>query len=211
MRSLLALSSAALLLANLFPIYGILYLHWDAYYLLWLYWFESVIVGVYTILKIVFLEKWASIISVFYFILVYGAFLFVHFILIAVIMGYAAEHPFFGDPRILPTNFVELLKPLYQGIIALFLSHGISFILYFFIKGEKEVLVPTESIKQAFERVLVMQVAALILFCIFFIISFPSIFYILVVLVKFFFDIKAHYNQHWGEELLPFLTQEIKK
>ncbi|NQT02211.1 MAG: hypothetical protein HQ580_09320 [Planctomycetes bacterium] len=44
----------ALLAANAIPLFGVLFLDWDAFFIVLLYWSENLVIGFYTILKIVF-------------------------------------------------------------------------------------------------------------------------------------------------------------
>ena len=46
------LPQIALLLANLIPVFGVLYLDWDVGSIIVLYWAENLVIGFYTILKI---------------------------------------------------------------------------------------------------------------------------------------------------------------
>src|SRR5262245_55164769 len=51
-RTIRALSVLAGLIANLIPLYGVLYWDWDTFQLLMLYWMETVIIAFWTILGI---------------------------------------------------------------------------------------------------------------------------------------------------------------
>lgn len=53
-KDLFNLSVIAMVLANMTPIIGILFLHWDTLVVISLYWSETLIVGFYAILKFVF-------------------------------------------------------------------------------------------------------------------------------------------------------------
>src|SRR4051794_13280890 len=44
-------SVIALVLANLVPVFGVLVLHWEVFPLMFLFWSENVIVGVFNVLK----------------------------------------------------------------------------------------------------------------------------------------------------------------
>jgi len=46
----------ALIAANTIPLFGILFLEWDAFSIVLLYWSENLVIGFYTIMKIVFSE-----------------------------------------------------------------------------------------------------------------------------------------------------------
>jgi hypothetical protein len=44
-------SALVLILANLVPLGGVVFAHWSAFYLVWLFWFENVIIGGFNVLK----------------------------------------------------------------------------------------------------------------------------------------------------------------
>ena len=44
----------ALLAANAIPLFGVLFLEWDAFFIVLLYWSENLVIGFYNILKIAF-------------------------------------------------------------------------------------------------------------------------------------------------------------
>ena len=44
-------SGLVLVLVNLIPLFGTLFLGWNAYDIIFLYWFENIVVGFYTVLK----------------------------------------------------------------------------------------------------------------------------------------------------------------
>ena len=44
----------ALIAANTIPLFGVLFLEWDAFFIVLLYWSENLVIGCYNILKIIF-------------------------------------------------------------------------------------------------------------------------------------------------------------
>src|SRR5512138_1069070 len=51
------LSVVVLLLANLFPLYGVLFLGWQAFPILFLYWLENVYIGIFNVVKMLLCES----------------------------------------------------------------------------------------------------------------------------------------------------------
>jgi len=47
-------SLIALLIANIIPLFGVLFLEWDAFSIVLLYWAENLVIGFYNVLKIAF-------------------------------------------------------------------------------------------------------------------------------------------------------------
>ncbi|MBI4287679.1 MAG: hypothetical protein HY671_04520 [Chloroflexi bacterium] len=77
-----------LIIANLLPIYGVLFLGWEVFPLLLLFWTENIMIGVFNILKIAICSpaspvKWiAKIFVIPFFTFHYAVFMLVHGILI---------------------------------------------------------------------------------------------------------------------------------
>ena len=85
---------ASLLIANAMPVWGVLFVGWDAFYIVLLYWTENIVVGFYNVLKIVFAgvsQPAAHLGKLFlipFFIVHYG--------------GFTAVHGFFTKDKALP-------------------------------------------------------------------------------------------------------------
>ena len=90
-------SVVILIAANLAPLYGVLFLGWQVFPLLFLYWFENVIIGLFNLLKMVAckprdrLSKKARIGAMLFFCIHYGLFTFVHGIFVFVVFGSETE------------------------------------------------------------------------------------------------------------------------
>lgn len=107
-----------LILANLLPLYGILFWGWRATELLFCFWVENVVVGIFTMLKI---AKYRDFFLLSFFPMHYGIFMLVHFIFLVV----GASIGFFGVEQ------VTDVWPLLGGIGAFFVgalgSHALSY------------------------------------------------------------------------------------
>jgi hypothetical protein len=74
----------ALLVANAIPLFGVLFLGWDAFYIVLLYWTENLVVGFYNVLKMVFaavphpIAHLGKLFLIPFFIVHYGGFTAVH-------------------------------------------------------------------------------------------------------------------------------------
>ena len=55
--NLLKPSVLALLAANLYPVVGVVFLGWDAFYLLILFWMENLVIGFYTVIKMLLVSR----------------------------------------------------------------------------------------------------------------------------------------------------------
>lgn len=93
-------SEIALIVSNLIPLYGVLFLKWTVFSVLILYWLESAVIGFYNILKMYVAGSFAppfSISGIFgllrkiplilFFMVHYGGFMLIHGLFIFVIFG----------------------------------------------------------------------------------------------------------------------------
>ena len=53
-KDLLDIPVIALLAANMIPLFGVLFLNWDAFCVVMLYWAENLVIGFYNVLKMAF-------------------------------------------------------------------------------------------------------------------------------------------------------------
>ncbi|MGI9257537.1 MAG: DUF6498-containing protein, partial [Gammaproteobacteria bacterium] len=136
------LTSAALVLANLLPLYGVLVLDWPVVALLLLFWLENVVVGAFNVLRILvarlsdYMMLPRKLFVAGFFIIHYGGFAMGHVIFILAIFG--------GDTIVVPGGFPtpetirEIVAEYRLGfpVAALILSHGISFFFNYIGEGE---------------------------------------------------------------------------
>lgn len=72
------LSLALLVLVNLLPLHGVLALDWDVTALIVLYWSENLVLGFYTLLKMLITSPIGGLFSSLFFCIHYGGFCAVH-------------------------------------------------------------------------------------------------------------------------------------
>jgi Family of unknown function (DUF6498) len=86
-------SVVALILANLVPIFGVVFLHWEVFPLMFLFWSENLIVGVFNVLKMLTANpsspvSWLGKMFIIPFFCVhYGMFTFIHGIFVITLFG----------------------------------------------------------------------------------------------------------------------------
>lgn len=135
-RFMLDASTLILFAANLVPLFGVLYWHWDMFLVMILYWMETAIIGFWHILRMVVEAKWFALFLGPFFCLHFGGFMAGHYIFLFALFGKDWAGKIHGVP-----DFVEQLllgQGLWAPFLALFLSHGASFILNFYHKLELE-------------------------------------------------------------------------
>jgi hypothetical protein len=126
-RYLRAPSVLALIAANLLPLYGVLYWGWDLFVLMTVYWLETAIIGFFTAIRLVMVERWGAIILVPFFVVHFGGFMAGHFFFLWVLFAgaYKSQVADLND-------FVRVIvfgTGLWFAFLGLFISHGVSFFI----------------------------------------------------------------------------------
>ena len=177
-------SEFMLVAANAVPIVGVFLWGWSAFDTMVLYWLENVVIGIINILKILTLPvsftaapsaipvkaKW-SILGMFsvgrlflasFFCLHYGMFMMVHGVLVFALFGKKSD-PFMGG-GFLPFKTISTLvqqawsiEGLAWPIVGLVLSHAVSYVMNFWIKGERRTLTSQVLMNAPYSRMVVLH------------------------------------------------------
>ena len=208
----------ALLVANALPLVGVLFFKWDAFMVVLLYWAENLAIGFYNVLKIAFVkvekpvDNMGKLFMIPFFIIHYGGFMAVHGVFVLIMFKKSDDFFPKGDHWPCFLVFVQLLVNVIREaylaippdarfvILAMFISHGISFVYNYFIKGEYATIKPDKLMGQPYARIVVMHIA--IIAGGFLVAAFGSPIALLVILVvlKTVIDVKLHLRQHRAKE-----------
>ena len=170
-RSGIALT--ALVLANLVPLFGVLLLHWNVGSLVVLYWCENLVIGGYTILKLLLKARGRQRFLVLFFAVHYGGFCAIHGLFVLQLTRFAGEHwehpaaVTWPGPLALVQSFINLVQQLLAaaprefllGCVALVVSHGVSFVLIYLGQREYAHTTVQELMTQPYRRIAVLHVA----------------------------------------------------
>ena len=157
-------SFVALILANAFPIFGVLFLGWTVFPLMLLYWLENVIVGGVNVLKMLLAQpgdpvRWAGkLFLIPFFIVHFGGFTYVHGMMLFALFGPKPIDPF-GFPHALPA--VIRANHLGWGVASLLASHGFSFLWNYLRNGEYQRASLQTLMGQPYSRVIVLHMTVL--------------------------------------------------
>lgn len=157
-------SVVALVLANAFPIVGVLFLGWTVFPLVLLYWLENVIVGAFNVLKMLLAQprnpvSWlgkAFIIP--FFVVHFGGFTYVHGVLLLA---------FFGPKPLAPFSLLQAVPTVIQanhlgwGVANLVASHGFSFFWNYLRNGEYQRASLNTLMGQPYGRIVVLHLTVL--------------------------------------------------
>lgn len=181
-----AISMLALVLANLVPLYGVLFDDWSIFFVMFVYWMENVVVGFFNVMRMAFasgdaaprvrvgrkgrtvttrpLPKAAAIP---YFVFHFGLFALMHGVLVVALFG--REGP--GGGSLSAGEFAALVgdrlsdsaerASILWALAAMVLSHGISFVLNYLMDGEHRRVSAHDLMGRPYARVVALHIAVL--------------------------------------------------
>jgi hypothetical protein len=166
---------AALVLANLVPLAGVLLFGWDAFALLLLYWLENLVVGGFTLLRMLRAGGLKALGMSAFFVFHYGFFCAIHGSLVVAVSSIGADtdpgSQLFADDAPLPLMPFVMLHKLLQWIggempellflplLAFVASHGLSFIEHQLRGGEDDGRTAQQIMGDPYQRIVILHVA----------------------------------------------------
>jgi hypothetical protein len=188
-----------LVAANLLPLVGVLFWDWDVFFLLLLFWCENVIIGLFGIARIVVAGNTENTFEGFFlpvfFLIHYGGFMFGHFMVLLFMYSNSFGQ---GDGAIVPSDYyrVVLENLSWVAILALFISHGWSFVENFMGNREHDRITPGQAMALPYRRMMITHVALIVGG--FFLIEKgqPLAGLILLILMKIALDVIFHQREH---------------
>lgn len=186
-----------LVIANVFPLIGVLFFGWSLFAIIFLYWFENIVIGLYNIVRMNKAtgggpnKKYEMTVNgqprmmgkasfSGFFAMHYGIFTFVHGVFVFTL---------FGPPDI-------SLYYVGAAVLFLFISHGASY--YFnFIKKEEYKRVTAEDLSwQPYLRILVIHITIIFGGMLINFIGAPAAALVVMIIMKTFMDGIAHVIEH---------------
>jgi hypothetical protein len=203
-----------LIAANTIPVWGVLFLGWDAFYIVILYWAENLAVGFYNILKIAFarvprpIEHLGKLFLIPFFIIHYGGFMAVHGLFVLILFKKGGGEPLRGNPWPCFLVFVQMLLnvikqaysvmtvPMKYALAGLFFSHGVSFVNNFLLKREFASARPDKLMGSPYSRIVVMHIAIIVGAFLTFAVGSPVALLVVLIVLKTLLDVKLHLRAH---------------
>ncbi|PKL19048.1 MAG: hypothetical protein CVV49_02895 [Spirochaetae bacterium HGW-Spirochaetae-5] len=205
--------------ANSIPVIGVIFFKWSPYMILLIYWGESLIIGIFNILKMIIsgaiqdrrfsppgfaAGAGLSLFFTFH----YGLFMFVHgaFILLFMIISSSADivdpdalnNPFAAISLLFPWDMtpVEFLESEFAAIAALFISHLVSFYLNFIKTGEFNYTTADNYMLRPYKRIIVMHLTIIFGAFALFISGFKSVVFVIIWIgLKILSDLKMQVSE----------------
>jgi hypothetical protein len=202
------ISLALLVAANLLPLAGVLFLHWDIAALVVLYWSENLVLGFYTLLKMFTVNPLGAIPTGLFFAIHYGGFCAVHGLFILTLLIDDDAQVLGGDSWPLFLVFLQLLVEVVRQVLAhapphwlwafaaLMVSHGGSYMINFLAAGERERVTVRELMGAPYGRIAVLHVAIIAGGFAVMALGQPLALLIALVILKLGLDITLHLREH---------------
>jgi len=192
--TLASASTLALIIANLVPVAGTLFLGWSLSDVLVLYWAESAVVGLFNMGKIIVIGKWGALLAVPFFAGHFGGFMAIHFLFIYTIFveGVQGMNAPGGDLA----DVARLFIGLWPALAALFASHAYSFFANFMGRGEYRRRTVREQMTEPYSRIIFMQLVLILGGGLSMIIGQTEPVLAGVIALKIYFDVQAHIREH---------------
>ena len=186
-------ATLALIVANLVPVAGTVFLGWRLSDVMVLYWAESAVIGFWNLAKILVIGRWLGLFAGLFFIGHFGGFMAVHFLFLygIFIEGFAGPETPGGDLA----RVGELFLRLWPALLALFLSHGISFFLNFLGRKEYRGRTVNQQMSEPYGRIVFMHLVLILGGGLALVMGDTVPVLLGVIALKVVFDVRAHLRQ----------------
>ncbi|MEM9479486.1 MAG: DUF6498-containing protein [Verrucomicrobiota bacterium] len=206
-------SVVALLIANAIPLFGVLFLGWEIFPIMALYWAENVIIGVFNVLKMLTNAgpggagtQASKLFFVPFFAVHYGMFTLVHGVFVMALFGGGMS---FGGPFAAAGAITSEIGPgIFLVGLGLVGSHGYSFVANYFGRGEFKKLAIPQLMFAPYPRIVVLHVSILFGGFVTMFLGAPALAVALLVVLKSVVDVKLHLREHNGS-MLPGKWQQF--
>lgn len=195
---------------------GVLFFGWDAAIIVLLYWLENLVVGLFSILRILFARRGApgahlgKVFVIPFFCVHFGGFCAVHGLFLSAFfkLGNGAGSVFPETSWTGPLVFLQLLggvvanlwSSLPHGVtwavIALLASHGLSFVQNYLVGGEYAETTVGKQMARPYKRIAILHVAILAGGVPVMLLGSPVALVLILVLIKAGMDVVLHLREH---------------
>ena len=188
-------STLILIIANLIPIAGSVFLGWNLGDVMVLYWTESAFIGFFNVCKIAVISRWMVLLVGPFFIGHFGGFMAIHFLFLYAIFVKPQTGMVSEDDL---ADVMQLFVALWPALVALFISHAFSFYKNFLGRHEYRGRTLNQQMTEPYSRIVFMHLVLIFGGGLTLVLGGPAPVLILVIGFKIYFDVKAHLKQHAG-------------
>jgi hypothetical protein len=197
-------ATLALVIANLVPVAGAVFLGWRLSDVMVLYWAESAVVGFWNLARILVIGRWLGLFAGLFFLGHFGGFMAVHFLFIYTIFieGVGAGGATGGGDL---AEVGGMFLRLWPALLALFISHGLSFWLNFLGRGEYRGKTVNRQMSEPYRRIVFMHLVLIFGGGLALVLGDTTPVLLLVIGLKIVFDVRAHRKEHAGRSAKDFV------
>lgn len=196
---------------NLVPLLGVVFLGWDLFTVMVLYWMENGIIGIFNLVRLAAARGDLSqkLFRMPFFTVHYGLFWVVHGSFVMLLFGpdgFMNSTRRFGFPStsfspldILSLDLLASLSTAYGWALAgLVLSHGLSLALNFFGRREYKRAKIDQQMFQPYQRVMILHASIIAGGFVTVLLGAPLLALVVLVALKTGVDVRAHLREHGG-------------
>lgn len=200
--------------ANLVPLIGALFYGWDANLVLALFWIENLIIGAFNLLKmlsiVVYRAHYHRLFVCVFFVLHYGLFCSIHGLLLWDLLDLGAAPDadslllaglpvldVFAEGQAVLYGFVEQFWPtILLAIGALAISHTVSFVEHFWLRGEVYKLSVNKLMARPYTHIIALHVGLIAGALLLEMFGSPLWLLAVIVVLKLLLDLYQHQKRH---------------
>jgi hypothetical protein len=190
-----------LIVANLVPLYGVLFWGWDLFTLMVAYWMETAAIGFWNIVHMALLARWFALFMVPFFIVHFGGFMLGHFLFLWQMFGGGWNENVESVAAFLRS--IPVGWGVWIAFAALFISHGLSFLFNAFRpwwRGDVErhdQNAAQRVMMGTYGRVMVMHFTLLFGAALVAYFETPAAAFVLLIVLKILVDVPAHVRKNF--------------
>lgn len=200
-------SIVPLVLANLLPLVLVLFFDWDVAALMILYWSENLILGFYTLARMLLISPLGGLGMGAFFVIHYGGFCAGHGLFLLLMLLEVDFDPVGDNPWPLFLVFLQMLVNVVREVLALapaswlwafaalFVSHGFSFARNFLAGGERDVADLGKLMTAPYGRIVLLHFVVIVGGFLVMALGQPAYMLLLLVILKTAMDIKLHLRE----------------
>ena len=192
-------STLALIIANLVPIAGMIFLGWKLSDVMVLYWAESAVIGFFNLCKIAVIGHWMALLAGPFFLGHFGGFMSIHFLFIYTLFVKGLQGGNGSDGEL--ADVAQLFVNLWPALAALFVSHAFSFLKNFLGRHEYRGRTLRYQMKEPYSRIIFMHLVLIFGGGLTIILGELTPVLLIVIGLKIFFDVKAHLKQRLSQHM----------
>jgi hypothetical protein len=189
-------STVTLIIANLVPLAGTVFLGWNLSDVMVLYWAESAVIGFFNVCKMAVIGRWGVLLTGPFFIGHFGGFMAVHFLFIYTLFVKGLEGGESSAGNL--DEVAQLFVNLWPALLALFLSHAFSFYRNFLGRNEYRGRTMRKQMSEPYSRIIFMHLVIIFGGGLSLFLGEPAPVLLIVIGLKIIFDVKAHLKEHDG-------------